>query len=92
LADDARREEFYKRLTAYLKTLTIAYSSERFLTETSKAKLDEYQTDLRRFQNLKFAVQRRYAEAIDYKDYEPRIKKLLDTHISADLVTQLNEP
>ncbi len=34
----------------------------------------------------------RYAEAIDYRDYEPKIKKLLDTHISASEAIQLNEP
>ena len=34
----------------------------------------------------------RYAESIDYRDYEPKIKKLLDTHISAYEVVQLNEP
>ena len=34
----------------------------------------------------------RYAEAIDYRDYEPKIKKLLDTHIQANEVIQLNEP
>ncbi|MBW2742240.1 MAG: restriction endonuclease subunit R, partial [Deltaproteobacteria bacterium] len=47
---------------------------------------------LRKFQLLKASVKLRYAEAIDYRDYEPRIKKLLDTHIQANEVIQLNEP
>ena len=34
----------------------------------------------------------RYAESIDYRDYEPKIQKLLDTHIRANEVIQLNEP
>jgi type I restriction enzyme R subunit len=34
----------------------------------------------------------RYAESIDYRDYEPKIKKLLDTHIQANEVIQLNKP
>jgi len=59
---------------------------------TNQEKIDEYRGDLRRFQNLRLAVQRRYAETVNYKDYEPRIKKLLDTHISANSVTSLNEP
>lgn len=92
LADDELREEFYRRLTAYLKVLVIALSSERFITVTPREKIDEYKADLSRFQNLRVAVQRRYAETIDYRDYEPRIKKLLDTHIQADTVTRLNEP
>jgi len=92
LADDDVRTDFYHRLTAFLKTLAIALSSERFLVSTNQEKIDEYRGDLRRFQNLRLAVQRRYAETVNYKDYEPRIKKLLDTHISANSVTSLNEP
>lgn len=41
---------------------------------------------------LKTAVKLRYAEAIDYRDYEPKIRKLLDTQILAHEVIQLNEP
>ena len=92
LGDDALREEFYGRLTEYSKTLAMALSTEQFVVNTSDAKLDQYKTDLRRFHNLKVAVKLRYAEAIDYQDYEPKIKKLLDTHIQADTVYQLNEP
>ncbi|MDD2404213.1 MAG: hypothetical protein PHI56_06700, partial [Victivallaceae bacterium] len=48
--------------------------------------------DLKKFQSLKASVKRRYAESIDYRDYEPKIKKLLDTHIQANEVIQLNDP
>jgi type I restriction enzyme R subunit len=54
--------------------------------------LSRYKNDLKRFHNLKAAVKLRYAESIDYRDYEPKIKKLLDTHIQANEVLQLNEP
>jgi type I restriction enzyme R subunit len=91
LGDDDRRREFYARLSAYLKAFSIALSSERFIVETPREKIEEYKSDLKRFQNLRLAVQRRYAETVLYKDYEPRIKKLLDTHIKADRVTKLNE-
>ncbi len=92
LADDALREEFYQRLADYTKTLGIALSTEQFVMKTSDEKLKQYKDDLKRFQNLKSAVKLRYAEAIDYRDYEPKIKKLLDTHIQANEVIQLNEP
>ncbi len=59
---------------------------------TDGDKLRRYKADLKRFQNLKVAVKLRYAEAIDYRDYEPKIRKLLDTHIQANEVIQLNEP
>lgn len=92
LADDELREEFYERLAEYSKTLSIALSTDKFIMETNAAKLRTYKADLKKFQELKKSVKLRYAEAIDYRDYEPKIKKLLDTHIQANEVIQLNEP
>jgi type I restriction enzyme R subunit len=92
LSDDALRELFYQRLAEYSKTLAIALSSEQFIMNTPEARLMQYKNDLKRFQSLKAAVKLRYAEAIDYRDYEPKIKKLLDTHIQANEVIQLNKP
>ena len=92
LADDALREEFYERLAQYSKALGIALSVEKFVMNTPEEKLRQYKDDLKRFQNLKASVKIRYAEAIDYRDYEPKIRKLLDTHISASEVIQINEP
>ena len=92
LADEKIRENFYERLSAYAKTLAIAMSSEEFITTTPENRFKAYKTDLKRFTNLKAAVKLRYAESIDYRDYEPKIQKLLDTHISASEVLRLNEP
>ncbi len=92
LADEKLRADFYERLSAYAKTLAIALSSERFITDTPEQKLRAYKNDLKRFVNLKAAVKLRYAESVDYRDFEPRIQKLLDTHISASEVVQINAP
>ena len=92
LGNDELRDDFYERLTEYSKTLSIALSIEKFIIQTPDEKTQQYKDDLKRFQNLKASVKLRYAESIDYRDYEPKIKKLLDTHISASEVLQLNEP
>ncbi len=92
LSDDALREDFYERLTEYGKTLAIALSSEQFIMQTDEAQLKRYKSDLLRFEKLRKAVRLRYAEAIDYGDYDTRIKKLLNTHIQANEATQLNDP
>lgn len=92
LADDELREKFYSRLSEFGKNLSIALSAEKFSSETDEKTLSRYKADLRKFQSLKMSVKWRYAEAIDYRDYEPKIKKLLDTHIQANEVIQLNEP
>jgi len=92
LGDEKVRENFYERLSAYARTLAIAMSSEEFITTTPENRLKGYKGDLKRFTNLKASVKLRYAESIDYRDYEPKIQKLLDTHISANEVLKLNEP
>jgi len=92
LAEQAARDEFYARLAEYTYALGIALSSEQFIMSTPENKLRQYKEDLKRFQNLKKSVKLRYAEEITYKDYEPKIKKLLDTHIQAHEVIQINEP
>ena len=90
--DDALRAEFYQRLADFSKTFAMALSTEQFIMNTPEEKLTRYRNDLKRFHNLKASVKLRYAESIDYRDYEPRIKKLLDTHIQANEVVQLNYP
>jgi type I restriction enzyme, R subunit len=57
------------------------------------ALLTRYKDDLRRFVRLKAAVRLRFAESVDFsRDYEPRIQKLLNTHIFANEVLTLHEP
>ncbi len=92
LADDEIREEFYSRLSDFGKNLAIALSSDKFLSDTDEETISRYKADFRKFKTLMASVKLRYAEAVDYRDYEPKIKKLLDTHIQANEVFQLNEP
>lgn len=92
LATEDLRDEFYSRLTDYSKTLAIALSSEKFIAETNEEQIERYKAEVKRFHKLRVAVKMRYAEAIDYRDYEPKIKKLLDTHIQANEAIQLNDP
>lgn len=92
LADEKVRNQFYERLAQYAKTLGIALSSEQFIMGTPEPRMQRYKNDLKRFQNLKAAVKLRYSEAISYRDYEAKIQKLLDTHITAHEVQQLIAP
>jgi len=90
--DEALRDGFYERLSQFSKVFAIALSSEQFITTTSERKINSYRQDLKRFQNLKAAVKLRCADDLDSRDLEPKIKKLLDTHISASEVTTLTGP
>jgi len=92
LADDLLRDDFYARLRAYAKALALAFSSEDFLQQTDTRTLTGYKADLKRFENLRRSVARRYADVVDFKEHEARIRKLLDRHISATDVVPIVAP
>jgi type I restriction enzyme R subunit len=91
LAPEDVRQGFYDALTAYARTLKVALGAVSFHEETPLKQVETYQRDLRFFHNLRVAVKQRYAEAIDYKDYEQRVRKLLDSHIKSSDVTTIVE-
>lgn len=91
LADKELREEFYKALSLYARTLQIGLSTVTFLEKTPREKLDKYKSDLRFFMALRGSVRRRYAEMVDFGEYEPRIQKLLDRHVGTGDVETLTE-
>lgn len=89
LADEELRAKFYERLSAFSKTLAIALSSVKFLEKTEPEKLSRYRADLKFFSKLRAAVRRRYAEVVDFGEYEPKIQKLLDTHVGTGEVEKI---
>ncbi len=89
LADEALRVKFYEKFSEFAKTLGIALSTVSFLESTPQKKIDEYRRNLVFFRELRSAVRRRYAEVIDFSEYEPKIKKLLDTNLGTEGVEQI---
>jgi type I restriction enzyme R subunit len=92
LADEPLREEFYERLSLFARTLAIALASTRFMEETPPEKVKKYRDDLKFFMNLRTAVRKRYGEVVDFREYEARIQKLIDTHVgtgAVEVVTRL---
>ena len=92
LRDDDLRSKFYDRFSLFVRTLSLALSSSNFLEATSPKTINKYKADLKFFQNLRAAVSQRYQESIDFSEYEPRIKKLINTHVGAGEVEQLCSP
>lgn len=92
LALEDVRADFYKKLSDYSRTFGVAMSSVEFVESKPKADLDRYKKDLGFFQNLRTSVKQRYAEAIDYKDYEKKVQKLMDTYVGATSAISLNAP
>jgi type I restriction enzyme R subunit len=89
LAEKDLRDEFYDKLSNFAKTLQTALASDEFYQEFTTQQIGYYKSELKKYQSLRISVQFRYAEVVSYKEYEPRIKKLLDTYIDADKVDVL---
>jgi type I restriction enzyme R subunit len=91
LADEGLREKFYERLSAFSRTLAVALSTVGFLDRTPEDKISKYKADLRFFMMLRSAVRKRYAEAVDFREYEARIQKLIDQHVGTGQVERITE-
>ena len=83
LAPEDRREGFYSTLRIFQKTLAAALASEKVYELVPKNRLETFKRDFKFFIGLRSSVQSRYADRVDYSQYEKQIRKLLDTHIQA---------
>ena len=86
------RDDFYTRVSRFTRVLKMALSSIHWVTDTPKDKIDRYKNDAAFFQKLRASVKLRYAEEIDYRDYEKQIQKMLNTYVQADEIIQIVEP
>lgn len=91
LRDEAVRVKFYEALSSYSRLLKLALSSIEFHKKTEDKLIGTYKSDLSFYVKLKNAVSGRYSDKIDYRKYEGQIQKLIDTHIPADEIVQMNE-
>lgn len=92
LEDDLKREEFYSRVSRFSRLLKLALSALSWLNTTDPAKVERYKRDAVLFQKIRASVKIRYAEEIDYRDYEKQIQKMLATYVQADEVIQVVAP
>lgn len=91
LRDEALRVVFYDKLAAFARVLKLALSTIEFHKQTEEKLLTRYKEDLAFFLKLRQALIQRYSDAIDYKQYEGQIQKLIDTHIQTDEVKAITD-
>ncbi len=91
LEPEDRRQAFYEALTEFSKVLAIALSTVHFYQDTPKDRIQTYKDDLKNFRGLRASVQQRYAETIDFAQYEKQIRKVMDSHIHAPDVGVVTE-
>lgn len=83
------RDRFYERLGKFARLLQLALSSIRWHEKTAPDLIERYKKDLRYFMELRKRTKHRYAESVDYGEYEARIQHLIDRHVGAGAVTKL---
>jgi type I restriction enzyme R subunit len=78
------RDEFYSRVNDFARILQTAFASKEFYEDYTNEQIDFYKSELKKFISLRTSVQYRYAEKVSFKEYEPRVRKLLDTYIDVN--------
>ena len=92
LEKSEKREDFYTKLSKFCRVLKMGLSSIHWVTDTPDDMSSRYKRDAIFFQKLRASVKIRYAEEIDYRDYEAQIQKMLATYVQADEVIQVVDP
>jgi type I restriction enzyme R subunit len=92
LSNEEIRDEFYQRLSEFTRALIVALASPSFVEATKSELLKRWKDDFGRFTSLRASVSLRYAERVDWRDFEKRIRQLLDRHVVAREVISLVEP
>jgi type I restriction enzyme, R subunit len=92
LGNEEHRHRFYAALSAFARILKLAFSSFEFYSNTPPVKVERYKQDLKFFVQLRASVARRYAEAVDFRQYAGPIQKLLDTYVGAGEVETIVNP
>ncbi|MEO8392860.1 MAG: type I restriction enzyme endonuclease domain-containing protein, partial [Chloroflexota bacterium] len=87
LEPEDHRQQFYDALNDFARALKLALSTTEFYQTTPETRINLYKRDLVFFHSLRTSVKLRYAESIEYGEYEQKIRKLLNDHVKADGVS-----
>jgi len=87
LADEEIREDFYRRLSEFSGAFAVALASPSFVETTKPELLKRWKDDLGRFTSLRAAVSLRYADRVDWREYEKKIRRARPPCIAREVVT-----
>jgi type I restriction enzyme R subunit len=92
LGDEALRNDFYNQLSNFGKYLGIALESEHVYNAIGEEDIKLYKREFKFYQELRASVKLRYSDAIDHKEYEAKMRNLMDTYIAAEDIIQITAP
>ena len=92
LGDEALRNDFYNQLSNFGKYLAIALESEHVYNAIGEEDIQLYKREFKFYQELRASVKLRYSDTIDHKEYEAKMRNLMDTYIAAEDIIQITAP
>lgn len=87
LADEQKRDQFYKEFRAFVKNLDECLSLHEFANKFRN--LDMYKRELKRYAELRKSAQLKYADKKDLSEYKTQLVKILDEYVDAEKVEML---
>lgn len=85
LTDEELRARFYDKFSAFNRTMSVAFSSAKFISDTPREELERYKKDLVFFQKLRARVKQIHAEEIDFREHEAKLRKLIESHMASNV-------
>jgi type I restriction enzyme, R subunit len=79
LSDAGLRALFYEKFSVFNRTMSVAFSSAKFISDTPREDLERYKKDLVFFQKLRASVKQLHAEEIDFLEHESKVQRLIDS-------------
>lgn len=92
LEPEPHRKDFYNKLSVFSRKLGIAAESDKAYEALGEEKMKTYKAEFKYYQELRASVRLRYSDSIDHKEYEAKMRKLIDNYISADSIIRITNP
>jgi type I restriction enzyme R subunit len=92
LTEPKERKRFYKRLSDFAKNLTYCLQSESAYNAIGEETIRQYKQYLKFYQKLKRSLMIIHSESVDFKEYIPLMRSLMDNHIGATDILQVTDP
>jgi type I restriction enzyme R subunit len=92
LKNEKIRDDFYDRLSIFSRLLGDMCSSIKIRKKIENEKLELYRKEFKFYQELRKMVKIRYSDDVDYKEYQPKMQKIIDEFIIAENLNVLHEP
>ncbi|MBX3085029.1 MAG: type I restriction endonuclease subunit R [Anaerolineae bacterium] len=83
LEPEDRRHAFYDALNEFARVFKLALGVVDFHQQIPPARIKQYKDDLIYWHQLRTAVKQRYAETVNYGEYEQKIRAMMNDHVHA---------